>query len=71
MQDFNGDVSGSAMNTLSGTVRGKLFGSKANLEKMKLWLLVNQVAMCGILLAIIKTWIYILKTVWVKDPHLV
>ena len=30
MQDFNGDVSGSARNTLSGTVGGKLLGSKAN-----------------------------------------
>ena len=38
LQEFNGDVSGSAMNTSSGTVRGELFGSKANLEKMKLWL---------------------------------
>ena len=34
----NNDVSGSAINTKEGTVKGIMFGNEENLEEMKNWL---------------------------------
>lgn len=39
MKEFkNNDVSGSAINTKEGTVKGIMFGNEENLEEMKNWL---------------------------------